>query len=96
MSCIVPANQPIYQALIDKAAFYSTLSKNPYTKYANASYTKYTNAAHIILNTTTNIYSIASYCNSVWDFQEEIEDAINNIGPSIISFIFDFISSSSI
>ena len=86
MSCVVPANQPIYQALIDKAAFYSTLDKR--------SYTKYTNAAHIILNTTTNIYSIASYCNSIWDFQEDIEDEIDNIGPSIISFIFDFISSS--
>jgi hypothetical protein len=81
--CIVPQNQPIYQALLDKVAFYSIHKE---TK----SETKYNIAAEIIRTTPTDIYSIVHQSNNIWNFQEDIEDEIHNIGPSIIAFIFDY------
>lgn len=81
MSCTVPANQPIYQALIDRAAFYSIHKQTKSEKMYNM-------AAEIIRETGTNIYSIVDQCNNIWNFEEDIEDDIPNIGPSIISFIF--------
>jgi hypothetical protein len=86
-TCTVPANQPIYQALIDKATFYSTYKS---LKDAN----KYTTAANSIRATKVDIYSIVEYCNSIWnfeeDFEDEYEDGFPHIGSSIISFIFDY------
>jgi hypothetical protein len=49
MSCVVPANQPIYLALIDKAASYP-----PEKKYNAAAYKK---AAENVLNCTKNIFT---------------------------------------
>ena len=83
MSCTIPANQSIYQALIDKAAFYSIYKETKSEK-------KYNMAAEIIHKTGANIYSIVEQCNNIWNFEEDIEDDIPNIGPSIISFIFDY------
>ncbi len=81
--CIVPHNQPIYQALIDKATFYSIHKQAKSEK-------KYNSAAEIIRETRTDIYSVVDQYNNIWNFQEDIEDDIPNIGPSIISFIFDY------
>jgi hypothetical protein len=81
--CIVPDNQPIYQALLDKATFYSIHKVTNVEK-------KYTLAAEIIRKTRTNIYSIVDQSTNIWNFEEDIEDYIPNIGPSIISFIFDY------
>lgn len=83
MSCTVPANQPIYQALLDKAAFYSIHKETKSEKMYNM-------AAKIISETGTNIYSIVDQCNNIWNFEEDIEDEIPYIGRSIISFIFDY------
>ncbi len=79
--CIVSQNQPIYQALIDKATFYSIHKETKSEK-------TYTIAAEIIRKTGTDIYSIVNQCNNIWNFEEDIEDEIPNIGPSIIEFIF--------
>ena len=81
--CAVPANQPIYQALIDKATFYSIHKETKSEK-------KYNIAAEIIRETRTDIYSVVDQYNNIWNFEEDIEDEIPNIGPSIISFIFDY------
>jgi hypothetical protein len=87
MSCTVPANQPIYQALLDKATYYSSVLI--IQKEAN----KYKNAANGILSTRANVYSIAQNATNIWNFEEdfddEYDDKLPHIGNSIKHFIFD-------
>ena len=79
MSCNVPANQPIYQALIDKAVYYS--AEKIFQKEAN----KYKNAANGILSTRVNVYSIAQNATNIWNFEEDFDDEyydnLPHIGP---------------
>lgn len=75
-NCSVPANQPIYQALIDKAASYP--ADKPYQAKA------YKKAAEIVAAHTSNIYSeFAKYC--------AFETTPAGIGYSIEDFIYEFI-----
>ena len=77
MNCSVPANQPIYQALLDKAASYHT--DNLYNAKA------YNKAAQSVLTHTWNIYDIAK--NNSWHQGQGQYIA----GEGIRTFIKDFI-----
>lgn len=89
MSCTVPSNQPIYQALIDKAAKYSAV------KYLQKDANKYTKAANAILKSHINLYSIAQQSTNIWNFEEDFDDEyeedLPHISSSIKQFIFDYI-----
>jgi hypothetical protein len=75
-TCSVPANQPIYQALIDKAASYP--ADKPYQAKA------YKKAAEIVAARSSNIYSeFAKYC--------AFGQLPAGIGNSIEDFIYEFI-----
>lgn len=76
MSCSVPANQPIYQALLDKAASYP--ADKPYQAKA------YKKAAEIVAAHPGNIYS--EYAGSFW-----FEAKPAAIGYKIEEFINKFI-----
>lgn len=76
MSCIVPANQPIYQALLEKANSYP--EDKVYQKKA------YENAAQNLLTCENNLYSL--------DFPIDFYNwLIPGAGQSITNFIKDFI-----
>ena len=79
MNCSVPANQPIYQALLDKAASY------PADKIYQAK--TYKKAAESVLTHTWNIYDIAK--NNSW-YQGQGQH-IPGAGEGIRTFIKDFI-----
>ncbi len=79
MSCVISANQAIYQALIDKAASYP--ADKPYQ--ANA----YKNAAASILNYNTNIY--AEQENDSYFIPIFMD--IPGIGSKITNFINNFV-----
>lgn len=87
MSCVIPANQPIYQALIDKATYYSSVL------IIQKEAKKYTNAANGILSTRANVYSIAQDATNIWNFEEDFDDKYDanlpHIANSIKQFIFD-------
>lgn len=77
MSCSVPANQPIYQALIDKAASY-TADKSYQIK-------AYKNAAETVLSYGENLYDkLLRGGGFTYPFP-------SGIGISIENFIYDFI-----
>jgi hypothetical protein len=76
MSCTVPANQPIYQALLDKAASYP--ADKPYQAKA------YKKAAESVLTYEVNIYSEYAKWNSLYSLPA-------NIGEKIEDFIYEFI-----
>jgi hypothetical protein len=77
MSCSVPANQPIYQALIDKAASY-TADKSYQIK-------AYKNAAKTVLSYGENLYDkLLRGGGFTYPFP-------SGIGISIENFIYDFI-----
>lgn len=78
-SCSVPANQSIYQALLDKAASYP--ADKPYQAKT------YKKAAESVLTHTWNIYDIAK--NNSW-YQGEGQH-IPGAGEGIRTFIKDFI-----
>jgi hypothetical protein len=75
-SCVVPANQPIYEALIKKANSYP--STEPYKAKA------YTKAATSIAAHTNNIYD--ELVNDWW-----YSDGLSGIGWGITMFINEFI-----
>lgn len=76
MSCVVPANQPIYQALVDKAASYP--ADKPYQAKA------YKNAAETVLSHNKNLYT--EYVNN-----RRPRPLPANFGPKTEDFICDFI-----
>lgn len=82
MNCSVPANQPIYQALLDKAAEYPASATQKL--YQAAAYKK---AAESVLTHTWNIYDIAK--NNSW-YQGQGQH-IPGAGEGIRTFIKDFI-----
>jgi hypothetical protein len=79
-TCSVPANQPIYQALIDKAASYP--ADKPYQAKA------YNKAAEIVAAYTSNIYTEYSR-GAGW-----LESKPAGIGSSTENFIYEFIKAS--
>ena len=76
MSCSVPANQPIYQALLDKAASYP--ADKPYQAKA------YKKAAESVLSYDVNIYSEYAKYKNLYSLPA-------NIGEKIEDFIYEFI-----
>lgn len=77
-TCSVPANQSIYQALIDKAASYP--ADKPYQAKA------YNKAAEIVAAHTSNIYTEYSR-GAGW-----LESKPTGIGSSTENFIYEFIN----
>ena len=75
-TCTVPANQSIYQALLDKAASYP--ADKPYQAKA------YKKAAETVLTYEVNIYSEYAKYNSLYSLPA-------NIGEKIEDFIYEFI-----
>jgi uncharacterized protein YnzC (UPF0291/DUF896 family) len=75
-TCVIPQNQPIYQALLDKAASYS--ADKPYQTKA------YQKAAESIAALNRSIYDDL--------ILEKWESWIPGIGPSIEKFVNDFIA----
>lgn len=82
MSCTIPQNQLIYQALLNKAASYP--SDKSYQAKA------YNKAAEIIRTCNTDIYALVKKCNSKWDFDDDFEDEELDIGSSVASFIYEY------
>lgn len=76
-TCTVSANQPIYQALLDKAASYPT--DKPYQAKA------YKKAAESVLTYYTNIYDEIAKYNRFYGI------APTNVGVKIEDFIYEFI-----
>jgi hypothetical protein len=74
-TCAVPANQPIYQALLDKAASYP--ADKPYQAKA------YKKAAETVLSYGNNIY------DRYWNWGTDV--LVANIGTKIENFIYEFI-----
>lgn len=81
MSCTIPQNKPIYQALLNKAA---NSTDNVYKAKA------YNKAAEIIRTCNTDIYDLVKKCNSKWDFDDDFEDEELDIGSSVASFIYEY------
>lgn len=80
MSCVVPANKPIYEALLAKAAAYP--ADKPYQARA------YKKAAETVREYTENIYDeYAKYCG--------FKHQPMTIGKSIEAFIYEFIKAGS-
>ncbi len=80
--CKVPANQSIYEALMQKAASYPSSATQPVKElYRNAAKAKaYRKAAE----------SVAAW---LYDLRNDYVDAVPNVGPSISKFIEDFFNS---
>jgi hypothetical protein len=83
MTCIVPSNQPIYEALIKKATSYITDNPNKAKAYNKAS--------DNIRSSKIDIYKIAKHCNNLWNWLDDFEDDFPNIGAKISTFIFEYI-----
>ncbi len=82
-SCIVPANQPIYQALLEKAATYP-----PDKVYQANAYRK---AAEKILNSNINIYDVQKDSRFTWEFEQQFALRDFHLGTSTRLFIFNYI-----
>jgi hypothetical protein len=76
VACAVPANEPIYKALLEKAASYP--ADKPYQAKA------YKKAAETVMSYEKNIYDEYSRYNVFYDYP-------GNIGPRIEEFIRKFI-----
>ena len=87
MTCVVPSNQSIYEALIKEAALYTTYNPNRAKAYNKAS--------DSILSSKINIYKIAKNCNNLWNWLEDFEDDFPDIGSKISTFIFEYVEDNS-